>query len=615
MVSRFSSIHNRRSSWRVAIVAAVGALAAVALVHVPGAGAAIYWTNSPPGSVNCFEPRTASIGRANLDGSLVDPTFITGADAPNGVAVDDELIYWANTGLCLNSIGAATLDGSLVDQRFVTGPSGPSGVAVDADFLYWANRAGSSSIGSSDLDGEDADESFVATGGSPCAVAVDADHIYWGLGDNGFPGTTIGRADIDGSNVTPNFITGAAAPCGIAVDSAHIYWTNTTGTSIGRADLDGAHPDQQFITGASAPCGIAVDSAHIYWGNSHAGTIGRANLDGSQVNESFIAGVASPCGVAVDAVVVTATPPSSTAPPAISGTATPGRTLTCSQGSWAGTTIKRYAFQWLRDGSDIAGATVVTYAVTATDAGHTLACQVRATNIAGSASATSAGTAIPSPPPIIAPPANTVAPAITGTPTVGQTLTCSQGSWSGSLPQSYVYQWLRDGSAIAGAATATQKLAAADGKHQLTCRVTASDGTARVDATSAAVTVASLPPMVSVDGKPHVNAKAVTLKLTCAATSSTSCKVTALLAVTEHVSRGKVVAVSAAAKRVAVGTTSASIAPGSTKTITVSLATRGRSLLAHYRTLPARLTVTLTNGATARPQVVTTATVRFRGGH
>ena len=39
-------------------------------------------------------------------------------------------------------------------------------------------------------------------------------------------------------------------------------------------------------------------------------------------------------------------------------------------------------------------------------------------------------------------PSNTVEPAITGTAAVGQTLTTSDGTWSGS-PTSFTYQWVR----------------------------------------------------------------------------------------------------------------------------------------------------------------------------
>jgi hypothetical protein len=48
------------------------------------------------------------------------------------VAVDAEHIYWSNDSPT-NTIGRADLDGSNPNQSFITGASTPIGVAVDAE--------------------------------------------------------------------------------------------------------------------------------------------------------------------------------------------------------------------------------------------------------------------------------------------------------------------------------------------------------------------------------------------------------------------------------------------------------------------------------------------------
>ncbi|MFN6934940.1 MAG: hypothetical protein ACK4NZ_07290 [Tsuneonella sp.] len=88
-------------------------------------------------------------------------------------------------------------------------------------------------------------------------------------------------------------------------------------------------------------------------------------------------------------------------------------------------------------------------------------------------------------------PVNSVAPAITGTTTQGQTLTCSQGTWS-NTPDAYAFQWNRNGSPISGATANTRVLAAGDVGATLTCTVTATNlGVSAVRTSAATATIAA----------------------------------------------------------------------------------------------------------------------------
>ncbi len=90
--------------------------------------------------------------------------------------------------------------------------------------------------------------------------------------------------------------------------------------------------------------------------------------------------------------------PVSTAPPTISGSAVVGQTLTASPGTWSGNPT--FSYQWLR--CDAAGgscapvrkATSTAYQLQRADAGDTVRVQVTATNAIGSATATSAASAV-----------------------------------------------------------------------------------------------------------------------------------------------------------------------------------------------------------------------------
>jgi len=75
------------------------------------------------------------------------------------------------------------------------------------------------------------------------------------------------------------------------------------------------------------------------------------------------------------------------------GAAVVGKTLSCSSGTWAGTPTPTFSYKWLRDGVAIGGAESNTYTVTAADEGHSISCEVTATNTAGSKGAASANSA------------------------------------------------------------------------------------------------------------------------------------------------------------------------------------------------------------------------------
>lgn len=102
------------------------------------------------------------------------------------------------------------------------------------------------------------------------------------------------------------------------------------------------------------------------------------NADGARSSTSTA--LAIPAGMA----------PSNTTTPAITGTLQVGQTLSLSDGTWAGDAPITYARQWKRGGTAISGATASAYVLLAADQGAIITCTVTATNVAGSAGATSA---------------------------------------------------------------------------------------------------------------------------------------------------------------------------------------------------------------------------------
>jgi len=279
--------------------------ASASLLLVASASAYVYWADGQNGR----------IGRANNDGTDVEPNFIPGTGAlPTGVAVDASHVYWVNQNG--NSIGRANLDGSGANNSFIAGVTKPNWIAVNATSIFWSTVGGQ--IGKAKIDGSAVQKELISAIPEPCGVALDSGHVYWtDIGSLGNP-AYIGRAGLDGSNPERHFVTipGSSFPCGLAVNSANLFWSEPgflgpNGTRIGRANTNtGTGADPSFIGDASGPCGIAVHGSQLFWANSGTDTIARANTDGTDVNEGLLAtGGNEICGIAVDDLASPPAPP------------------------------------------------------------------------------------------------------------------------------------------------------------------------------------------------------------------------------------------------------------------------------------------------------------------
>ena len=84
-------------------------------------------------------------------------------------------------------------------------------------------------------------------------------------------------------------------------------------------------------------------------------------------------------------------------------------------------------------------------------------------------------------------PTNTVPPFISGLLAVGETLTASDGTWTGDAPITYARVWRRDGATIPGATGTTYVTVAADVGKTIAVAVTATNSTASATAVSAPI--------------------------------------------------------------------------------------------------------------------------------
>jgi hypothetical protein len=156
-----------------------------------------------------------------------------------------------------------------------------------------------------------------------------------------------------------------------------------------------------------------------------------------------------------------------TVAPSVLGTTIAGQSLTAETGIWSGFPAPTFTYRWYRCTAE--GAAVITvprtctllrsatsgsYIPVAADANKYLRVAVTATNAAGSSTALSATSAL-----VVSAPQNSKFPTVSGTARVGNKLTAKSGTWSGTVPITYAYQWY----------TCTTKVAANASLSEGTC--------------------------------------------------------------------------------------------------------------------------------------------------
>jgi hypothetical protein len=209
--------------------------------------------------------------------------------------------------------------------------------------------------------------------------------------------------------------------------------------------------------------------------------------DTVRVQETATNGAGSAPAVSAPTAVVLPLPPANISPPSISGVTTEQQTLTLQRGTWSNSPTS-ITDQWEDCNASgggcvpIAGATGSTYTLTATDVGDTVRVQERAANAGGAGTALSAATGVAQALAAAASassPRNGSPPVISGTAKVGDTLSASTGTWAGTPPISYAFQWQRctpTCATIAGANGSSYRLVRTDQGARVRVVVTALNG-------------------------------------------------------------------------------------------------------------------------------------------
>ena len=285
---------------------------------------------------------------------------------------------------------------------------------------------------------------------------------------------TEGSANADTSN---SLVIGTApantvAPVISGTNTFGSTLTTTNGTFTGTSPLTYTY---QWLRGGSPISGQTASTYVIGASDSLAAITCEVKATNSYGFDSEVS----------NTITVQDFAPINTVAPTVSpsGTQSTGTLITANDGTWSGVAPITFEYKWTRNGVAISGATASTYTIQVADDLTTIRVEVKGTNaygVSGFVASSNSVSAVN-----VVAPTNSVAPVISGTTIVGQVLTSTTGTWSGTAPITYSYQWKRGATNIGtNASTYTLVQADAGNTSNITCVVTATNSAGSANATS-----------------------------------------------------------------------------------------------------------------------------------
>lgn len=259
------------------------------------APAYLYWVNGGT---------TPTIARASNDGTGVNLTFIANPGAgTNSLAVDGQHLYWGHdfNQAAPRSIGRANLDGTGVEPGFLPTQDPVGSVEVTPTKLYWSTST--QQIRSAGLDGSNPATVLTESGSGQMIqrFAVTSTNVYRERATTTGPASAqVVRTNLTGGEEAVYPMTGGTLT-GLTAGTTGLFGFRYIGSAGGtqplvRAPLAPAGTVTEIVPGdGSLGEALGLAGCRLFWtsrtsGQGTNGTIGTARIDGSQLNRTLITG-------------------------------------------------------------------------------------------------------------------------------------------------------------------------------------------------------------------------------------------------------------------------------------------------------------------------------------
>lgn len=206
-------------------------------------------------------PEKGRLFRVSLEGGENEILWDDSDNAPTGVSLADDRVYFATGDGCVRSI---SFDGEVYDE-IACGEGTPTHLAVHKDEVWWSVAEGG--VLTADRYGSEAIK-WASDQNIDSELVVDDEQVYWLDAHS----RSVKVVNKEQQGLVRTLVPFQYAPVGITQDRFYIYFTTQSDNSVKVAYKGGA-PSHVLADSQAYPGDITIHGDRLYWVNEGSGAI------------------------------------------------------------------------------------------------------------------------------------------------------------------------------------------------------------------------------------------------------------------------------------------------------------------------------------------------------